>query len=258
MIRWPHRGLVAAALVATAAACGGGNRGGEGGPGSEVELTVFAAASLTDAFAKAGARFEEQNPGTDVSLNLGASSALALQIGQGAPADVFASADIGPMEVVVEDGATAGPPRPFATNRLQIAVPPANPGGVAGVADFARDELLIGLCAAEVPCGALGRRVLDAAGVVPAVDTDERDVRALLTKIEAGELDAGLVYETDVEALAGAVEGIDIPEAENVVATYHIAALADSAAPDEAAGFVAFVLSTEGIETLGRFGFGPP
>jgi molybdate transport system substrate-binding protein len=246
------------AVVLSASGCGddGGER--DGSTVTQGDITVFAAASLTDAFAEIGASFEAESPGTGVELNLGGSSALAAQIEEGAPGDVFASADAGPMEVVVAAGANSGPARPFATNRLQIAVPPGNPARVTGLADFGRDELLIGLCAEAVPCGALGRQVLERAGVSPVADTDERDVRALLTKLEAGELDAGLVYVTDVLASDGAVEGVDLPDEQNAVATYPIVALADSGAPEVAAAFVTFVLSAEGAGILARFGFGAP
>ena len=245
MTRW-----LAVPLVALVVACGD-----DGGTG---DITVFAAASLTDAFSAVAETFEAANPGADVELNFGASSTLATQIVEGAPADVFASADAAPMEAVVEAGTTQGEPRPFAGNVLQIAVPPGNPGGVTGLGDFSRDDLLVGLCSEPVPCGRFGRQALGTAGITPAVDTNEPDVRALLTKVEAGELDAGLVYETDVLASDGAVEGVAIPEDQNVVATYPIVALADSASPDRAADLVAFVLSGEGLEVLGRFGFRAP
>jgi molybdate transport system substrate-binding protein len=229
------------------------------GPGApRGDITVFAAASLSDAFGEVGTAFEEANPGTTVTFNFGASSALATQIGEGAPADVFAPADTTQMDEVVESGATGQRPQPFATNVLQIAVPAGNPGGVTGLADFAEDDLLIGLCAEEVPCGRFGRQVLTQAAVTPAVDTDETDVRALLTKLEAGELDAGIVYRTDVLAADGSVEGVDIPADQNVVASYPIAALGESEAPGVARAFVDFVLSADGLELLQRFGFRAP
>ena len=141
-------------------------------------------------------------------------------------------------------------PEPFVTNQLQIAVPAGNQAGVTGLDDFANADLLIGLCAEEVPCGEFGREALANAGVTPSIDTNEPDVRSLLTKIEAGELDAGIVYVTDVLAAGDAVEGIEIPADDNVIATYPIAALTDAANPEVADAFVDFVLSDEGQEIL--------
>ena len=225
--------------------------------GLEGELLVSAAASLTDAFAEVETAFEAANPGVDVVLNLGSSSSLREQIIEGAPADVFASANTSNMDQVVEADA-ASEPQIFATNLLQIAVPEGNEAGVTGLEDFANEALLIGLCAEDVPCGDFGRQVLENAAVTPSIDTNEPDVRALLTKIEAGELDAGIVYVTDVLSTGGTVEGIDIPEEDNVVASYPIVALNDAPNPNAAAAFVAFVLSDEGQAILGDFGFSGP
>jgi molybdate transport system substrate-binding protein len=236
------------------AACGGSGEGVE----SEGELLVSAAASLTDAFGEIGAAFEAANPGVDVVLNLGASSALREQILEGAPADVFASANTSNMDQVAEAGEVAGEAEIFVTNSLQIAVPAGNPAGVVSLDDFANEELLIGLCAEDVPCGEFGREALASAGVTPSIDTNEPDVRALLTKIEAGELDAGITYVTDVMSTDGAVEGVDIPEESNVVAEYPIAVLAGAPNPDAAAAFVEFVLSEEGQAILTAYGFASP
>ena len=223
----------------------------------EGELLVSAAASLTDAFGEVESAFEEENPDVDVVLNLGSSSALREQILEGAPADVFASANTSNMDQVVEAGEVAGEPEIFVTNLLQIAVPTGNPGGVAGLGDFASEELLIGLCAEDVPCGGFGRQALEAAGVTPSLDTNEPDVRALLTKIENDELDAGIVYVTDVLSATG-VEGIEIPPAVNVVAEYPIAVLASAPNPDAAAAWIEFVLSEEGQAILTSYGFTTP
>jgi molybdate transport system substrate-binding protein len=220
----------------------------------EGDITVFAAASLTDAFTELGTTFESENPDVSVEFNFGASSALREQILAGAPADVFASANTSNMDQVVEAGA-ATDPEDFVTNQLQIAVPAGNEAGVAGLDDFANPDLLIGLCAEGVPCGEFGREALASAGVTPSVDTNEPDVRSLLTKVEAGDLDAGIVYVTDVLAAGDAVEGIDIPADENVIATYPIAALGDAANAEVADAFVAFVLSGEGQANLDSYGF---
>lgn len=221
------------------------------------DIVVFAAASLTDAFEEVATAFEDANPGTSVELNFAASSALREQIIEGAPADVFASANGSNMEAVVEAG-EADDSEVFVQNQLEIAVPAGNEAGVTGLDDFARDELLIGLCAEEVPCGEFGREALANAGVTPAIDTNEPDVRALLAKVESGDLDAGLVYRTDVLAAGDAVEGIEVPAEDNVLAAYPIAALNRSEALDVAEAFVAFVLSGEGQEILASYGFDGP
>ena len=226
--------------------------------GSERSVTVFAAASLSDAFAELAIDFESAHPGVDVQLSLAASSSLRQQILEGAPADVFASADAANMDSVSAAGALADEPRSFAGNRLQIAVPRGNPGGVTGLVSFADADLLIGLCAEEAPCGALAREALRAAAVVPSLDTNEPDVRALLTKIGAGELDAGIVYRTDVAAAAGLVDGIDIPGEHNVDTRYPIAVVAGAPHPVAAAAFVELVLSPGGRTVLAAHGFQAP
>ncbi len=227
------------------------------GSSVEGELLVSAAASLTDAFGEVESVFEEDNPGVDIVLNLGSSSALREQILEGAPADVYASANTSNMDQVADAGEVDGEAEIFVTNSLQIAVPAGNPGGVVGLEDFAREELLIGLCAEDVPCGDFGRQALENAGVTPSLDTNEPDVRALLTKIENDELDAGIVYVTDVLSATG-VEGVEIPAAVNVVAEYPIAVLTSAPNPDAAAAWVEFVLSEEGQAILTSYGFTSP
>lgn len=243
-------------VAATAAlvACGGGppEDGGRG------ELVVSAAASLTDAFRAVEAAFEVSRLDVDVVLNLAGSSTLRVQILEGAPVDVYASADSANMARVVAADLTAGEPVVFARNRLRIVVPADNPGAVTDLADLAREELLVGLCAEEVPCGAHARRALRRADVEPAVDTWEPDVRALLTKVAEGELDAGIVYATDVASAGGAVEGLELPAGARVVARYPIAVLRDAPRPEAARAFVAFVLSAEGRSILRDHGFEVP
>ena len=258
MLRYPL--VLMASVLLVVGACGrtGSDTTTKASAGLEGELLVSAAASLTDAFAEVEAAFEAANPGVDVVLNLGSSSSLREQILEGAPADVFASANTSNMDQVVDAGEVEGEADIFVLNELQIVVPAGNPAGVAGLDDFANDDLLIGLCAEEVPCGSFGREALEKAGVTPAIDTNEPDVRALLTKVEAGELDAGIVYVTDVLSTAGAVEGVVIPEEFNVVAAYPIAALVNAPNPEAAAAFVEFVLSDEGQAILVGFGFSSP
>jgi len=255
-IRKKLRGWWPTALILLAA-CAQTTRP-QGDTGLEREVLVSAAASLSEAFAEIEAAFEAAHPGVDVVANLGASSTLREQILQGAPIDVFASANIANMDQVVSAGMTAGEPAVFATNLLQIAVPAGNPGDIAGLEDFARSELLIGLCVAEAPCGAFARQALASAGVVASVDTNEANVRALLVKIELGELDAGITYVTDVLSAGGTVAGVPIPDEHNIVAEYPIVVLADAPHPSAAAAFVAFVLSTEGQAILGEYGFSSP
>jgi len=247
------RSALSTAVLLVVAACGNSN-----GVGVETELLVSAAASLTNAFAEIEAAFEEANPEVDVILNLGGSSSLREQILEGAPVDVFASANTSNMDQVVEAGEVGSNPEIFARNVLQIVVPSGNPAGVTGLADLARSELLIGLCAEQVPCGDFARRALANAGVTPAIDTNEPDARALLTKIEAGELDAGITYLTDVASTEGGVDGIDIPEDEKVLAEYPIVLLAGASSPDVASLFVEFVVSEQGQAILADHGFASP
>jgi molybdate transport system substrate-binding protein len=232
--------VVALAALLSITACGDDDDSSRDGSGA---ITVFAASSLTDAFTEMAAAFEASNDGAGVTLNFGGSSSLREQILAGAPADVFASADSG------DDGTS------FASNVLVLAVPDGNPGDVQSLADLSRADLLVGLCAAEVPCGAIARRVLEGAGVEPSLDTEEPDVRSLLTKLVEGELDAGLVYRTDARSAGDAVESVALPSGLPATTTYPIAALIDDATAE---AFVAFVLSDAGQEILASHGFGPP
>jgi molybdate transport system substrate-binding protein len=238
----------------TTAAAG---RSGESSPGVTGTLTVFAAASLTDAFSRIAAQFEADNPEITVLLSFGASSSLAQQVVAGAPADVFAAASPATMQVVIEAG-DAAEPQVFVRNRLQIAVPSDNPGQVTGLADFAKEDLTLALCAPEVPCGAAATAVFTAAGVQPAPDTLEQDVKAALSKVVLGEVDAALVYRTDVLAAGDDVVGIAFPEAERAVNDYPLATLKDSTDPAAASAFVAYVLSSEGQQVLADAGFESP
>jgi len=241
---------MALALAGALAACSGQS--------AEETLVVSAAASLDEAFNEIATVFEEEHPGTDVLLNFAGSSTLREQILEGSPVDVFASANISNMDAVVEAGEISGQPEIFALNQLQIAVPAGNPGGVDGLADFSNEFLLLGLCAEGVPCGDFARESLALAGVVPAVDSNEPDVRALLTKIAAGELDAGITYVTDVVASGGDVEGIVIPDEFNTVAEYPIATVSSGTSPELAAAFVELVRSETGQAILRDHGFASP
>ena len=245
---------VAGLTVLAAAACGGDAEGTT----ARRTVTVFAAASLTESFERIGRDFTAAHPGTTVRFNFGASSALAQQLVQGAPADVFAAASPTPMQQVVDAKLVTGRPTTFVRNRLQIAVPRGNPGQVRGLADFATDELKIALCAPQVPCGAAAGKAFAAAGVVARPDTLEQDVKATLSKVRLGEVDAALVYRTDVLAAGSEVEGVEVPEATQAVNDYRVAVLAGSADAGDARAFVEHLLSERGRAVLADAGFDRP
>jgi molybdate transport system substrate-binding protein len=222
------------------------------------DITVFAAASLTESFTQIGKDFEAAHDGVKVTFNFAGSSALATQINQGAPADVFASAAPKNMKDVTDAGGITDSPTTFVTNTLEIAVPKGNPAKITGLADFAKQDLKIALCAEQVPCGAASKKVFDTAGITAAPDTLEQDVKAVLTKVSLGEVDAALVYKTDVKAAGDKVEGIEFPEAGKAVNEYPIAACAKAPNPDGAKAFVEYVLSDKGKAVLTEAGFDSP
>ncbi|MGV9326656.1 molybdate ABC transporter substrate-binding protein [Streptosporangium sandarakinum] len=250
-----------AVLVLGLSGCGSGGPGASAsapatGAGTK-EVTVFAAASLTGTFTELGRAFEAAHPGTTVKFNFGSSATLAQQITQGAPVDVFAAASPATMKTVT-DASLAGSPTTFARNKLQIAVPKDNPAKVDDLADLADAKVKVALCAEQVPCGAAAVRALDAAGLKVTPVTLEQDVKATLTKVELGEVDAALVYRTDVIAAAGKVTGIGFPEADKAVNDYPIATLAKAPAGDLAKRFVDLVLSRQGKDVLTKAGFEAP
>ncbi|WP_163512603.1 molybdate ABC transporter substrate-binding protein [Fodinicola acaciae] len=253
------RMLAAVALAAALAGCGGGTPASSSSSSGAAShrITVFAAASLTESFRKIGANFEKANAGTKVTFNFGASSTLATQINQGAPADVFAAASTSTMNTVVKAGNNAGAATPFLTNSLQIVVPKGNPAHVTGLKDFADPKKKTVLCAEEVPCGALAKQVFDAAKIAPKPVDRGTDVKAVLQKVALGEADAALVYKTDVLAAGGKVQGIDFPESSSKVTTYPICGLKASKDAATAKAFVAYVLSADGRKVLEAAGFGP-
>jgi molybdate transport system substrate-binding protein len=249
---------LAAAVAAVAlvlAGCGGDDEPSGGSPAAPGELTVFAAASLTAAFTELGQRFTAANGGTKVTFNFAGSQALATQIQQAAPADVFASADTANMDKVKD---LVGTPQPFASNLLAIVVEKGNPKGVRTLGDLASSDLKVVLAAEEVPAGKYAEQVLDQARVPVQPVSQEDNVKAVVTKVSLGEADAGLVYVTDVTAGGDKVEGVDIPQDQNVLATYPIATVKASQAPDQAQAFMDLVLSDEGQQVLEQYGFLPP
>jgi molybdate transport system substrate-binding protein len=259
--RRPLATVLLAGVLLSAAACGSGSSATKSGGDTEKvagSITVFAAASLTGTFTALGTAFEKAHPGTEVGFNFGASSTLARQLTEGAPGDVFAAASGTTMATVTKAGAAAGTPAVFARNRLEIAVPAANPGHVRGPADFARPALRIAMCAPQVPCGAAATKAFAAAGITPRPDTLEQDVKATLAKVVSGEADAALVYRTDVRAAGTAVRGLDFPEAAKAVNDYPIVALRSSGNAATAAAFRDFVLSPAGRSALVAAGFDAP
>lgn len=219
------------------------------------EITVLAAASLTETFDGLAADFEAANPGTTVTVSYGGSSALAQQIVAGSPVDDFFSASAATMKTVTDAGLAEGEPETFARNALEIAVPAGNPGDVTSLADLASPDVKVALCAAEVPCGALATTVLEAEGVSVAPATLEPDVKSALTKVELGEVDAALVYETDVAAAGDSVEGIEVGDASTPTTSYLAARLADAPDPELAEAFLDYVLSSTGRDALADAGF---
>jgi len=221
-------------------------------------ITVFAAASLKGTFTELAEQFEAAHPGTTVELNFGGSADLVTQIIEGAPADVFASADEKNMAKLTDADLVDGDPVNFATNVLEIAVPPTNPAGIETFADLAAPGLKLVICAPEVPCGAATVKVEQASGLTLSPVSEESSVTDVLGKVTSGEADAGLVYVTDVIAAGDAVEGIEFDESAEAVNTYPIAALTDADASNVAAAFVAFITSEAGQPVLSAAGFGLP
>jgi molybdate transport system substrate-binding protein len=216
---------------------------------------VFAAASLTGAFTELGRQYAAANGGDKVTFNFAGSQALATQIRQGAPADVFASADLANMDEVKDLVAT---PQNFASNLLAIVVEKGNPKGVKALDDLADPGLKVVLAAEEVPAGRYAKQLLDKAGVGVTPVSQEDNVKAVVTKVSLGEADAGIVYATDVTAGGDKVEGVDIPDDQNVSATYPISTVKASKAQDKAQAFVDLVLSADGQQVLKEYGFLPP
>lgn len=250
---------VAALSLAVLAGCGdAGDSSGSGEPGGGKTLTVFAAASLTEAFTELGRTFEGAHPGVKVRFQFGGSSTLAQQITQGAPADVFAAASLATMKTLTDAGDASGRPQVFTRNRLVIAVPKGDPGKVAKVGDLGRRGLKVVLCAVQVPCGAAAETALAAAGVQVEPVSREKDVKAVLTKVGLGEADAGLVYRTDVKAAGGEVTGIEFPEAAKAINDYPIVEVAKAPQGALAGEFIRLVVGEQGRAVLRRAGFEGP
>jgi molybdate transport system substrate-binding protein len=245
---------LAVAALLLVAGCGD-ESGGSSGAAAPSEIKVFAAASLTAAFTELGQQYTSATGGTKVTFNFAGSQALATQIQQAAPADVFASADLANMDKVK---GLVGTSQNFASNLLAIVVEEGNPKGVKGLDDLARPDLKVVLAAPDVPAGKYAAEILGKAGVAVKPVSQEDNVKAVVTKVSLGEADAGIVYVTDITAGGAKVEGVDIPREQNVLATYPIATVKASRAPDEAQAFMDLVLSAEGQQVLKQYGFLPP
>jgi molybdate transport system substrate-binding protein len=240
---------LAAVLAVTATGCGSDDSG------SKQTLTVFAASSLTRTFTELGRQFEAEHHGVTVRLGFGGSSDLVEQIRSGAPADVFASADTKNMDKL---GDAATDPRSFASNTLEIAVPPGNPAGITDLQDLTKPGVKLVVCAPEVPCGTATQSVARSASLTLKPVSEEQSVTDVLGKVASGEADAGVVYVTDVKGAGSKVEGITFPEAAGAVNVYPIAALRDAKQSRLAQEFVDLVLGRDGQQVLADAGFGKP
>jgi molybdate transport system substrate-binding protein len=259
--------LTTSLIVVGLAACGSNNSGTSSAPGPSASesgslslsgnITVFAAASLTESFTELGKQFESANPGTKVTFSFGASSGLAQQINSGAPADVFASASPKNMDQVVDVGGASNP-KVFATNKMEIATPPNNPAQIASVNDLAKSSVKTALCQPQVPCGSVAQQVFTNAKITVKPVTLEPDVKSVLTKVQLGEVDAGMVYVTDVKAAGEKVKGVEISDDVNASTDYPIAALTKSGNAAVASAFVDLVLSPAGQGVLTAAGFQAP
>jgi molybdate transport system substrate-binding protein len=220
-------------------------------------VVVFAAASLKDAFDTIGKQFEQANPGVSVKFNYAGSSSLATQIKQAAPADVFASADTKSMDTVTNDNLGSGSPQVFARNTLEIMVAAGNPKHIKSVADLAKADVKVAVCASDVPCGAYTQEVFKKAGVTVNAVSQETSVSSVVTKVTLGEVDAGVVYTTDVKAAGDKAAGVAIPANQNVTAEYPIVELKDAPNKDGAAAFINYLLGSDGQKVLASYGFTP-
>jgi len=246
---------LAAALTLGVAACGGS--GGEQQAPPPRTLTVSAAASLTDVYGQLKTQFEQADPGTEVRLNFGGSDTLAQQIVQGAPADVLATASTRTMQTAQQAGRIQGQPVTYAANQLQIAVRPGNPKQVTGLPSLVGPQVTESVCAPAVPCGAATEAAERAAGVTLDPVSEEQDVRSVLQRVTTGNVDAGLVYVTDVRSADGQVQGIDFPQAtaQGAAQSYLIGAVTGSQNADLADSWIRFVTGPQGDAALTQAGF---
>ena len=250
--------ITAVAFIATMAACSNDDDTGEGGDASETSLTVLAASSLTESFDELAEQFESDHPGTTVNISYGSSSTLATQVIDGAPADVIATASPGSMEPVTDEGLTEGDPVVFATNSAAVAAPADNPADLQTLDDLAGDDVKVAVCVGTAPCGAVAADLFAEANLDITPVTQEVDVKSVLSKITTDEVDAGVVYQTDVIASGDDVVEIEIPNGISVTTDYLIASLAESTNIELAQEFAALVTSSAGETVLSDAGFQMP
>lgn len=254
---------IGAASALLLAGCGGSS-GGTSAPASQgaapqaQTLTVLAAASLTETFNALGKQFQTDHPGVTVKFNYAGSSDLAQQIVNGAPADVFAAASDATMKTVTDANLTAAKPVTFAKNVLQIATPPGNPKGIATFADLAKPGVKVVVCAPQVPCGAAAQKIEKATNTTLKPVSEEADVKSVLSKVQTGDADTGLVYVTDVNSAGNKVQGVNFPEASQASTNYPIAVLKNAPAADLADQFVTMVTGEPGQKALEQAGFAKP
>ena len=222
------------------------------------KIIVFAAASLKKTFTELGEQFKTQNPGSSVEFSFAGSSDLVTQLTQGAPADVFASADTKNMDKAAQAGLLAGNPVNFASNTLTIAVAPGNPKKIASLKDLTRQGLNVVVCAPQVPCGSATQKVEQVTGVTLYPVSEESAVTDVLSKVETGQADAGLVYVTDAKGAGDKVASVAFPEAAGAVNTYPIAVLKESKSQELARKFVDLVTGEAGQKVLNAAGFAKP
>jgi len=222
------------------------------------KVVVFAAASLKKSFTEIGEQFKTDNPGTDVEFSFGGSSDLVTQLTQGAPADVFASADTKNMDKAAQAGLLAGDPVNFASNTLTIVVAPGNPKKVASFKDLTQPGLSVVVCAPQVPCGSATQKVEQATGTHLSPVSEESQVTDVLNKVVTGQADAGLVYVTDAQGAGNKVTAVGFPESAGAVNTYPIAVLKQSKNLELARKFVGVVDGPVGQKVLSAAGFAKP
>ena len=249
------RVFLVAVVAALLSACG--SSGSPSTSSLSGTASVFAAASLTASFNAIGTAFQAAHPGVTIKFNFGGTPTLVTQIEQGASADVLASADTTNMDKLKTDGFTAGTPQIFAHNKLEIVVAAGNPKGITGLADLAKPGVIYITEAPTVPAGKYALQILANANVKVTPKSLETDVKSVVSKIQLGEADAGIVYVTDVTAAGNKVAGVPIPDSVNVIATYPIVAVKGTKNADIANAFIAYVLSADGQATLQSFGFLP-
>ena len=249
--------IVVAAVALLGMACGEDAAPATAPPAGRATgtITVFAAASLTGAFTEIGTAFQALHPDATVKFNFASSSTLANQINQGAPADVFASADGTTMKRVTDAGNNQGSPVEFATNKLQVIVGKGNPKGITSVTDLAKSNIISVTCDPVVPIGSYTQEVFRKANITVKPKSLEPDVKGIVTKVTAGEADTGVVYATDVLAAGSAAQGVVIPDEWNVIANYPITVVRQTRDAYSASVFMNFVLSRDGQTILAKWGF---